>query len=145
VQQALHRSARDGSGFALLLLDLDHFKNVNDTLGHPSVDALLVEVARRLRATVRDVDTVARLGGDEFGILAVAILDAAEAHVLADKLQAALAAPHVLRSVPVVAESSIGVAVYPADGENIEALVHHADVSMYASKKHHRDHPSVAA
>ena len=68
-QQALHRSRRDGSGFALLVVDLDNFKEVNDTFGHPSGDALLVEVATRMRRTLRGGDTVARLGGDEFGVI----------------------------------------------------------------------------
>ena len=82
-QQALHRSARDGSGFALLLLDLDRFKDVNDTFGHPCGDALLIEVANRLRRTLRSGDTVARLGGDEFGVIIGGVSNPVEAQQLA--------------------------------------------------------------
>lgn len=143
-QQALHRSARDGSGFALLLLDLDRFKDVNDTFGHPCGDALLIEVANRLRRTLRSGDTVARLGGDEFGAILAGVSDPAEAQLLADKLATELGEPFVLRQVAVKVEASVGFALFPDNGDDIEALVHHADVSMYASKKLHRGRPIFA-
>jgi diguanylate cyclase (GGDEF)-like protein/PAS domain S-box-containing protein len=142
--QALHRSTREGSGFALLLLDLDHFKKVNDTFGHPSGDALLVEVANRLRRALRSGDTVARLGGDEFGILVPGVADAVAAQVLVDKLRAALGEPFMLGRAAVEVEASIGWALFPNHGDDIEALVHRADLSMYAGKKLHHTRPVFA-
>jgi diguanylate cyclase (GGDEF)-like protein/PAS domain S-box-containing protein len=140
-QQALHRSRREGSCFALLLLDLDKFKEVNDTFGHPSGDALLIAVATRLRSTLRSGDTVARLGGDEFGIIVAGISNPADAQLIADKLEAELGEPFTVESVAVEIRASIGFAIFPADGDDSEALVHHADVAMYASKRQHRTRP----
>jgi diguanylate cyclase (GGDEF)-like protein/PAS domain S-box-containing protein len=143
-QQALHRSARDGSGFALLLLDLDNFKEVNDTFGHPSGDALLVDVATRLRSTLRSGDTVARLGGDEFGVILAGTSNPADAQLLAEKLEEELGEPFVIGYVAVRVTASVGFALFPADGDDIEALVRHADASMYASKKRHSTRPVLA-
>ncbi|MGZ4352693.1 MAG: diguanylate cyclase domain-containing protein, partial [Gaiellaceae bacterium] len=143
-QQALHRSRRDGSGFALLVLDLDNFKEVNDTFGHPSGDALLIDLATRLRRTLRSGDTVARLGGDEFGIIVAGISTPAQAQLVTDKLQGELGEPFVIGSTAVEIRASIGFALFPADGNDIEVLVYRADASMYESKRRHRTRPALA-
>jgi diguanylate cyclase (GGDEF)-like protein/PAS domain S-box-containing protein len=137
VEQALLRGRRGGSGFTVMLLDLDRFKEVNDTLGHQSGDLLLQEVAGRLRGTLRGSDTVARLGGDEFGVLAPELFTSAAARALADKLRGELAQPTVVGGLTVEVEASIGIAICPDHGEDVETLMRHADVSMYVSKGTH--------
>jgi diguanylate cyclase (GGDEF)-like protein/PAS domain S-box-containing protein len=136
-EQALRIAVREGSGFAVMLLDLDRFKEVNDTLGHPSGDQLLVEIAARLCHVLRKVDTVARLGGDEFGILAPGVSDPHAARVLATKLRRELARPIVLGELELEVEASIGIAMFPAHGADVETLIRRADVSMYVSKNTH--------
>ena len=137
VEQALRAARRTGGGVCMMLIDLDRFKEVNDTLGHASGDVLLQEVARRLRAPVRESDTVARLGGDEFGVLATGIATPTEAIVLAEKLREALAEPIAVGGLALEVESSIGIAIAPEHGLDVETLVRHADVSMYVSKRTH--------
>jgi diguanylate cyclase (GGDEF)-like protein len=151
-EQALLRADRDGSGFAVMLLDLDRFKDVNDTLGHHSGDLLLREIAGRLRRALRESDTVARLGGDEFGVVAPGVADAAAARALADKLRHELGQPVVVGGLAIEVEASAGIAIYPDHGEDVETLIRHADVSMYVSKNTHTpivyaatyDHHSLA-
>jgi diguanylate cyclase (GGDEF)-like protein len=126
--------APDGSTFALLLLDLDRFKHVNDALGHGVGDRLLVQVGLRLAATVRPADMVARLGGDEFAIVAPGLAGAGEARSLASRIAAVLADPVALDGLPLDVGGSIGVAVYPQHGEDFAALLRHADVAMYDAK-----------
>ena len=131
-------SARAGNDtLALLFVDLNGFKAVNDSLGHAAGDELLQTVARTLRSRLRRTDLLARLGGDEF-LVALTGLDpdtaAEEAQRVADELAAAVRAPVALRDRWVAVAASVGVAVYPADGEEFEALLHSADVSMYARK-----------
>jgi diguanylate cyclase (GGDEF)-like protein/PAS domain S-box-containing protein len=137
VEQALRAARRTGGGVCVMLIDLDRFKEVNDTLGHASGDVLLREVARRLRAPVRESDTVARLGGDEFGVLATGISTPTEAIVLAEKLSEALAEPIAVGGLALEVESSIGIAIAPEHGLDVETLIRHADVSMYVSKRTH--------
>ncbi len=137
VEQALRTARRTGGGVCVMLIDLDRFKDVNDTLGHASGDVLLQEVARRLRAPVRESDTVARLGGDEFGVLATGIATPTDAIVLAEKLREALAAPVSVAGLALEVESSIGIAIAPEHGADVETLIRHADVSMYVSKGTH--------
>ena len=137
VDQALRAARRTGGAVCVMLIDLDRFKDVNDTLGHLSGDVLLQEVARRLRAPVRESDTVARLGGDEFGVLATGVATAHDAVVLAEKLREALAAPIAVGGLALEVESSIGIALAPDHGADVETLVRHADVSMYVSKRTH--------
>jgi diguanylate cyclase len=120
--------------FALLLLDLDRFKHVNDALGHAVGDRLLVQVAGRLRSAVRPEDSVARLGGDEFAILAPGLDDVEAARDLAADIATALADPVALDGLPLDVGGSIGVAVYPQHGEDFETLMRHADVAMYDAK-----------
>ena len=119
---------------ALLLLDLDRFKEVNDTLGHHHGDLLLRHVAERLCATLRDSDTVARLGGDEFAVLLPAT-DHRGAHAAAEKIAAALALPFDVEDLPLHVGVSIGIALAPAHGEDAETLLRHADVAMYVAKR----------
>ena len=137
VDQALRTARRTGGAVCVMLIDLDRFKDVNDTLGHLSGDVLLQEVARRLRAPVRESDTVARLGGDEFGVLATGVATAEGAIVLAEKLREALAEPIAVGGLALEVESSIGIALAPDHGADVETLIRHADVSMYVSKRTH--------
>jgi diguanylate cyclase (GGDEF)-like protein/PAS domain S-box-containing protein len=137
VEQALRAARRAGGGVCVMLIDLDRFKDVNDTLGHASGDVLLREVARRLRTPVRESDTVARLGGDEFGVLAAEIATPNDAIVLAEKLREALAEPIAVGGLALEVESSIGIALAPEHGADVETLIRHADASMYVSKGTH--------
>jgi diguanylate cyclase (GGDEF)-like protein len=123
--------------FALLLLDLDQFKQVNDGLGHSTGDRLLGVVADRLSAAVPGTDSVARLGGDEFAVVAKG-RDGRGAHALAEDIAKVLVAPAVLDDQPLYVSASIGVALYPDDGEDYATLMRHADVAMYEAK-HHSD------
>jgi diguanylate cyclase (GGDEF)-like protein len=136
VGQALRTADRELQPAALLLLDLDRFKDVNDTLGHHHGDRLLCEVGTRLQQALRQVDTVARLGGDEFGVLVPGVTAQAGAAV-ADKLRAALHAPLTLDGVILDLDASIGIAVYPDHGDDTAELLQHADVAMYAAKQAH--------
>ncbi len=124
----------EATGVALLLLDLDRFKEVNDTLGHPVGDDLLRVVAHRLSAAVRPGDVVARLGGDEFGILLPGVGSPAAAAEVAERLRLTLAEPFRMSGVLVDLDSSVGVAVYPEHGRAFEELLRKADVAMYAAK-----------
>ena len=121
---------------AALLLDLDRFEDVNDTLGHHHGDRLLGEVATRLTGVLRQVDTVARLGGDEFAVLLPEV-DAAGAPAVAEKLRVALHQPLTLDGVGIDLDASIGIAVYPDHGGDAAELLQHADVAMYAAKQTH--------
>ena len=127
----------DGGAFALLFLDLDRFKAVNDAFGHAAGDELLQVVADRLRARLRRGDLLARLGGDEFlvGLLGLDPATAAdEAAAVAGQLQAALTEPVLLGTTTVQVQASIGVSVHPEDGAEFGPLLHEADARMYAAK-----------
>jgi len=142
-EQAAAHAARAAAGgpsvhFALLLLDLDRFKHVNDALGHAVGDRLLVEVSNRLNEACRPSDVVARLGGDEFAILAPRLTGADQARELADRVVAALADPVALDGLPLDVSGSIGIALFPDHGTDFETLMRHADVAMYDAK-HRRD------
>jgi diguanylate cyclase (GGDEF)-like protein len=146
-QVPLHADRPAGSDtrlLALLLLDLDRFKHVNDALGHAVGDRLLVEVGRRLTAVVRPDDLVSRLGGDEFAILAPRLVDTDAARELADRVVAALAEPVALDGLPLDVSGSIGIALYPQHGTDFETLMRHADVAMYDAK-HRGDTVAVYA
>jgi diguanylate cyclase (GGDEF)-like protein len=138
---------RRGAHLSLLLLDLDRFKNVNDALGHAVGDRLLVEVARRLTRTVRDLHgadgaLVARLGGDEFAVVLPRLADAAAARSAGSALTAAFAQPALMDGLPLDVSASIGVAMFPEHGEDFDTLMRHADVAMYDAK-HRGDAVSV--
>lgn len=134
IEQALHRARRESQGAALFLMDLDRFKEVNDTLGHHFGDHVLQHMGQRISATLRDTDTVARLGGDEFAVL---IPDAgAEAAVnCAEKLLAAMDASIPVSGMTLSIKTSIGIALYPQHGLDAETLLQHADVAMYQAKR----------
>ncbi len=125
---------RDDEVVALLMLDLDRFKQVNDTLGHAAGDVLLQQVAGRLTDQVRREDLVARFGGDEFGILLTGISDAADADAIADSLLGALHEPFLLEGLRLSVGGSIGVAICPADADHVEGLLRNADMAMYEAK-----------
>ncbi|MBV9291883.1 MAG: EAL domain-containing protein [Frankiales bacterium] len=131
---AIENSAADGRKVALFLLDLDRFKEINDTLGHQVGDTLLQLVGRRLSSTVRAEDTVARLGGDEFAVLVHGIQDTQEALDLAELVRSALAAPFRTDGMSFEVEGSIGVALHPEHGQDFETLLQRADVAMYVAK-----------
>src|SRR5262249_13268882 len=127
-----------GELVALHYIDLDHFKAVNDTLGHLVGDELLKQVADRLRGCVRDVDTVARLGGDEFAVIQAALVEAGEAALLAQRVRDALKAPYSIDGDHVVIDTSIGIAMSPADGVSVEELLKNADLAAYSAKANGR-------
>ncbi len=133
-RQALLAARRTGAEVAVLLLDLDRFKEVNDTLGHKVGDRLICEVGVRLAGTVRASDTVARLGGDEFALLLSGVDGNEGALRVARELSAALDEPFLLEGVAVRVEPSIGVAIYPRDGADADTLLQRADVAMYLAK-----------
>ena len=135
LDQAIARAHRSGQGFGVLYLDLDHFKDVNDTLGHPAGDRLLQAVAERLRANVREVDTVARFGGDEFAVIGIDVREPGDAAILADKIVRALSVPFVIDGKTVRTGASIGIAVYGPGSDAAEALLAHADVALYRAKR----------
>jgi diguanylate cyclase (GGDEF)-like protein len=131
---ALEETRRDGTGLALFILDLDRFKEVNDTLGHPAGDVLLEVVARRLVGAVRPEDTVARLGGDEFAVLLPEIDHPNDAIEVAGRIKMALAEPFRLEGVLMDVDVSIGIALCPQHGDEAETLMRRADVAMYVAK-----------
>ncbi len=142
LDQALRTAQRDHSHIALLLIDLDRFKDVNDTLGHHTGDLLLQEVGARLQSTVRQSDTVARLGGDEFAALLPATgLTGARRTVRA--ILACIQEVMALDGCDVAIEVSIGVAVYPDHGVDAQTLLRHADAAMYRVKHARNGHASV--
>ena len=132
-QHALHVAQRAQQTVALMFLDLDHFKNINDSLGHRVGDEVLVELAMRLKATVREQDTVSRLGGDEF-VLLLPDTDAAGAARVAEKLLQAALKPMQIETHELTVTPSIGIALYPKDGTNLDALSKCADAAMYQAK-----------
>lgn len=133
--QALARAHRSGLKVAVMFLDLDHFKEINDTLGHGVGDDTLITVAKRLKSVLRDVDTVARLGGDEFAFILEDIHEATQIEPIARKLLAAVGEPILAKGHPVSVTPSIGVSLYPDQGHTPIELVDQADKAMYEAKK----------
>ncbi len=138
VEHALARCLRAGTRMACCLVDLDHFKMVNDGLGHTTGDALLVEVARRLRSQMREVDTIARLGGDEFAILVEDLPDDGAAALLAGRIDAAFREPFLVEGSEVRITSSVGIAL-AAPADTCETLLRNADTAMYVAKSRGRN------
>lgn len=139
LEQKLKSSKRNDKLSAILYLDLDQFKRVNDTLGHDQGDTLLREVARRLKSCLREEDTVARLGGDEFTILLNKLSNPRDAGLVAEKLLGVLRQPIQLEGHEVVVTTSIGIALIPGDGQNPDVLVKFADLAMYRAKEEGRN------
>jgi diguanylate cyclase (GGDEF)-like protein/PAS domain S-box-containing protein len=135
VAMALARARRDGTGLALLYLDLDDFKPVNDRFGHAVGDGLLQQVAQRLKQCVRASDTVGRMAGDEFVVLLAQLHAPGDAAGVAEKIRAALCQPFEIAGHAVLVSPSIGLVGYPADGEDGDQLIHRADQAMYAAKR----------
>jgi len=135
VAQAIARAHRRDGKIAVLFLDLDRFKNVNDSLGHAIGDLLLTAVAERLTNCLREEDTAARLGGDEFIISLPDVADAGEAARVAGRILAELAKPFTIADHQLHADGSIGIALYPADGDTAETLMRNADTAMYHAKE----------
>jgi diguanylate cyclase (GGDEF)-like protein len=136
-EESLAKAARTGRVAGFLLLDLDRFKEINDTLGHPAGDRLLQAIAHRLTHSVRPGDLVARLGGDEFAVLLPVIKGVGTAREVAARLRAAVAEPLRLDGMTLTIEASIGIATYPHDASDVETLLRRADVAMYLAKEHH--------
>ncbi|MDO8585636.1 MAG: EAL domain-containing protein [Armatimonadota bacterium] len=136
--QSLNLARRYGQSVAVMFLDLDSFKTINDTLGHSFGDLVLKAVADRLTSLLREVDTVARMGGDEFTIILERVTRIEQTVEIARKVLAALAEPFTLRDREVFVTTSIGISVYPADGGDVETLVRNADTAMYRAKEQGR-------
>jgi diguanylate cyclase (GGDEF)-like protein/PAS domain S-box-containing protein len=134
VSQAIEMARRSEESLAVMLMDLDRFKEVNDTLGHHSGDVLLNEIGKRLQDSVRSCDTVARLGGDEFGFVLTNV-DAEQARALMERIRRALARPCRLQDLSLQVEGSIGIALFPQDGSSVDQLLQRADVAMYVAKR----------
>jgi diguanylate cyclase len=130
-------AATDVRPAAIAVIDLDRFKEINDTLGHANGDRLLVALAERLTNCVRDEDTLARLGGDEFGVVLSAIHGASEAVEVLNRIRASLTEPLVIDGLPLTVEASVGFALAPCDGADIGSLLTRADVAMYVAKRQH--------
>ncbi len=140
IGQTIAQARRHNTQFAVMFIDLDRFKVVNDSLGHEIGDQLLQAVARRIRACLRGDDTVARLGGDEFVlVIADAESETTFSHV-AHKISESLAQPVTLAGHEINVAASIGISVYPSDGDNAETLLRHADLAMYQVKSSGRNH-----
>ena len=132
-------SVRRGASFAVLCMDLDYFKQVNDTLGHPVGDALLCAVAKRLCECVRDTDVVARLGGDEFAIIQIGVEQPTSASTLAQRLVDALARPFTADDHEIVIATSVGISLAPNDGTDSDILLKNADMALYRAKENGRN------
>ncbi|HEY4485715.1 MAG TPA: EAL domain-containing protein [Nitrospiria bacterium] len=131
---AIRTGGDEGRPMALLLMDLDRFREINDTLGHHRGDILLQQVGSRLQGALRPSDIVARLGGDEFAVV-LPLAGSKDAALVADKILKALEPPFIIEGLPIVVEASIGLALYPDHGGNPDSLMQRADVAMYAAKR----------
>ena len=140
LQDAMARARRTELKIALMMLDLDHFKTVNDNLGHTAGDQLLKEISQRLCHCVREGDTVARLGGDEFTLILPELHDAMDAEVIADKIIQACSGPVLINGHEVSVSASIGITIFPNDGTDQETLLKNADTAMYKCKEDGRNH-----
>jgi diguanylate cyclase (GGDEF)-like protein len=133
-EKALAEAARDGKSVAIAIVDLDHFKEINDTLGHHTGDRLLTEIAKMIKANMRPHDTVARLGGDEFGLI---LLDVPDARETLTRLRAVIEQEVEIRGLSLSVEASVGLAVAPEDGTDADTLLQRADIAMYVAKARH--------
>ena len=143
LDRAIAAARRHGSSLAVLFVDLDRFKRINDRLGHAAGDQLLKSVASRLAACVRESDTVSRHGGDEFVVLLPEVACAEDAAFSADSLLAAIAAPHCVEGRALYVTASVGIGVYPTDGTDAETLLKKADLGLLRAKAQRRALPSL--
>ncbi|RBW48562.1 EAL domain-containing protein [Marinobacter sp. F3R11] len=134
LEQEIRNSHREGSMLALLFIDLDHFKDVNDTLGHPVGDQLLIKTADRINRCVRGADTVARMGGDEFTVILRDLSQTIDAEKVAEQIISELAVPYAINGETIYAPASIGITFCPDDASDVDQLISNADQAMYASK-----------
>jgi diguanylate cyclase (GGDEF)-like protein len=139
LEDAIARAARDGQRAAVMFVDLDRFKNVNDMLGHGVGDQLLVQAAARLQACAGGADVVARLGGDEFALVLPQVVENADAAAVAERVVEALARPFHLEGQQLFVSASVGIAAYPEDGQDAETLLKNADTAMYGAKNDGRN------
>ena len=139
LEHEMKKTDRDRGQLVLMFLDLDHFKEVNDTMGHDAGDQLLIEASKRMMACVRSSDTVARLGGDEFAVILGGVPSAQLAERVAGEIITALEAPFHVKSEMAHVSASIGITIYPTDAKDAESLMKSADQSMYAAKAQGRD------
>ncbi len=139
LQLEVKKSHRAGLALALLLIDLDEFKEVNDTLGHAMGDILLQQTAQRISVSVREADTVARLGGDEFTVILSELADNSHAEAIAQKIIGSLAQPFYLGNEVVYVSASVGITLYPNDADDIDDLMKNADQAMYEAKRQGRN------
>jgi diguanylate cyclase (GGDEF)-like protein len=139
LHHALAQALRHARPLAILFIDLDRFKNINDTLGHEAGDRVLREVAERLLGCLRDSDTVGRLGGDEFVVLIEELPQLADVAAVAQKILDAAARPFMLAAREYHIGASIGISAYPEDGKDLETLLKHADAAMYRAKERGRN------
>jgi len=139
LSQAIAHAARDGHTFAVAVFDLDRFKVINDSFGHGIGDELLKEVARRLQGIARGIDTVVRLGGDEFVMIIDHLAVPSDAQMVAQRAIAVLQQPLRIGEKEISSSASVGIALYPQDGNSVEALMAHADAAMYFVKQHGRN------
>ena len=135
----LSRAGNKGSYSAMLYIDLDHFKEVNDRMGHEAGDRLLMDVSRRLASAVRDSDVVARIGGDEFVIVLGDLPDSGLAAAIAEEIRISINLPFVFENTEVFVSPSIGVSIFPDDGKDMRTLLKKADAAMYAAKSRGRN------
>jgi diguanylate cyclase (GGDEF)-like protein len=136
---AISAVRRDQTRLALMFIDLDDFKPVNDAHGHSVGDQLLKEIGSRLRKAIRESDTAARIGGDEFVILLRNVQSGEDAMAVAEKVRIAVRAPFIINHVSISISASIGIAIYPESGQDLAELSKSADVAMYAAKKKGRN------
>lgn len=139
LEQEMRKTQRKHQALALLFIDLDRFKEVNDTLGHDVGDRLLVEAAQRISACVRDSDTVARIGGDEFTVILPQLDDASRVEQIAEHIVDALATPFQLGDESIYISASLGITLYPNDAAEVEGLLKNADQAMYVAKSNGRN------
>jgi diguanylate cyclase (GGDEF)-like protein/PAS domain S-box-containing protein len=139
LRQSLTRAKRSGRAVAVMFIDVDHFKTINDTLGHTAGDELLLEMSRRLRGCVREEDTVARLGGDEFTIILSELRQPDDAIGVAEKVLDTVQVPLSIGGMPIEVTASVGIALYPDDGTDPESLLRNADSAMYRAKESGRN------
>jgi len=139
LEMAINTAKRRQEKVGLLFIDLDRFKNINDSLGHSAGDQILRQTAQRLKKVIRNDDTVARLGGDEFVVLLPRVYDERDLAEVAIKVREELLQPYVLEDMPFHLSPSIGIAIYPEDGDSPSTLIKNADAAMYLAKEKGRN------